>query len=154
MCRAIASMSRWVTSSRLRVISTIRALRPAAPASRVIASNPLETQMPYFLKVDRVTQGPPGMERAANPQSIDSGEFLWVYVGFDLPTGARPQGEASNLSDPSGARFPVRGDEAGPALYKFQVDHFTLSAGARYRFRFADDLMRPTYEDHLEIQTR
>ena len=109
--------------------------------------------MPYFLKMDRVTQGPSGSEHGANIGSIDSAESLWIYVGFDLPSGGHPHGEASNLGG-TNERFPVRGDDAGPSLYRFYIEHLTLTAGARYRIRFADDLSRPTYEDHLEIRTR
>ncbi len=109
--------------------------------------------MAYHLKIDHVTQGPSGAERMADPLKIDSGDFLWIYVAYDLPMGAHPKGEASLLNDSSQGRFPVNGDEVGPSMYRFGVAHFTLTAGSRYRFRFADDLRAPTYEDQLEVRT-
>lgn len=109
--------------------------------------------MPYYLKIDRVTQGPSGSERRADPLKIDSGDFLWIYVAYDLPMGARPKGEGSRLDDSDQGRFPLMGDDAGPSMYRFGVSHFSLTAGSRYMFRFSDDLRTPTYADQLEIRT-
>ena len=109
--------------------------------------------MAYHLKTDHVTQGPSGAERRADPMAIDAGDFLWIYVSYDLPMGARPKGEASLVNDSSQGRFPVPGDDAGPSMFRFGVAHFTLMGASRYIFRFADDLRAPTYEDQLEVRT-
>jgi len=107
----------------------------------------------YQLKIDHVTQGPSGAERRADPLSVDFADFVWIYVAYDLPMGARPKGEASLLDDPGQGRFPVNGDDAGPGMYRFGVSHFSLTPRSRYMFRFADNLRAPTYEDQLEVRT-
>jgi hypothetical protein len=112
--------------------------------------------MANHVRIDRVTQGPDGAETPADRLSVNSEDFLWIYVEAELPSGAAPKGEY----------FKIVGDKPDPAtrqmlnsptmvegLYRFSVIHFVLSRKSKYSFHFADDLNAPNYEDRWEVVT-
>src|SRR5262245_36238017 len=112
--------------------------------------------MANHVRIDRVTQGPDGHEMPADRLSINSEDFLWIYVEAELPSGAAPKGEY----------FKIVGDKPDPATkillgpptmaggqYRFSVIHYVLSKQSKYLFHFADDLNSPNYEDKWEIVT-
>jgi hypothetical protein len=112
--------------------------------------------MANHVRIDRVTQGPDGAETPADRLSVNSEDFLWIYVEAELPSGAAPKGEyfkvVGGMPDPStrvllGPPMQVGGQ------YRFSVIHFVLSPKSKYSFHFADDLDTPNYEDRWEVVT-
>ena len=112
--------------------------------------------MANHVRIDRVTQGPDGHETPADRLSVNSEDFLWIYVEAELPSGAAPKGEY----------FKMVGDQPDPATkvllgaptmagkqYRFSVIHYVLSKKSKYLFHFADDLDSPKYEDKWEVVT-
>lgn len=113
--------------------------------------------MAYHVRIDRVTQGPDGMESQADRLHIDSTDFLWIYVEAQLPSSASPFGEyfregADGRPDPT-TRIPLEPPSHSEAFYRFSVIHYVLSPQTRYWFHFADDLSNPTYQDQWEVVT-
>jgi len=103
-----------------------------------------------------VTQGPDGHEEPADRVSVDSKDFLWIYVEAKLPSGSPPLGEYYEIVDGKPRQnTPIRLDP--PKLisgqYRFSVIHYVLSERRKYLFHFADDLSTPNYEDRWEIAT-
>jgi hypothetical protein len=115
-----------------------------------------ETVMAFDVKIIRVTQGPDGFEKPANPLQIDSQDFLWIYVEAVLPSGAAPRGEyfreVGGKPDPA-SRVPLGPPTPSGGMYRFSVIHYVLSPQTTYWFHFADNLASPSYEDHWEIVT-
>ena len=113
--------------------------------------------MANHVRIDRVTQGPDGSETPADRLSVDSEDFLWIYVEAELPSGAVPRGEYFKLVDdkPDPATVQTLGPPkmVGGDQYRFSVIHFVLSGKTKYLFHFADDLIAPIYEDQWEIVT-
>lgn len=110
----------------------------------------------YYVRIDRVTQGPDGMETPADRLTIDSEDFLWLYVAAELPVGSAVSGEYFTIID--GKVDPATRVLLGPPKevndeFRFAVSHYTLSKQSEYLFHFADDLNDPTHEDQWEIMT-
>jgi hypothetical protein len=110
----------------------------------------------YHVRIDRVTQGVAGGEKPADRLSIDSKDFLWLYVEAELPRASPPSGEyyeiVSEKPEP-GTRVRLEPPTLVNGHYRFSVIHFVLSEHSRYLFHFADDLNTPNYEDRWEIAT-
>lgn len=110
----------------------------------------------YHVRIDRVTQGPDGTETPADRLSVNSEDFLWIYVEADLASGSAPQGEYFKMKDgkpDSKTRVGLGSPDLVNGQYRFKVDHFVLSKQSHYWFHFADKLSAPKYEDHWEIVT-
>ena len=112
--------------------------------------------MANYVRIDHMTQGPEGQETPADRLSINSEDFLWIYVEAELPSGAAPKGEYFRVNDdkPDPATRvlldppTVVGDQ-----YRFSVIHYVLSKQSQYLFHFADDLKAPKYEDRWGVET-
>jgi hypothetical protein len=110
----------------------------------------------YHVRIDRLTQGPPGREHVVDRLSVDSHDFLWIYVAALLPGSATPQGEyfktVDGKPDPRtrvALGSPTKiGDE-----YRFSVVHFELAPETMYMFHVGDSLQQPAYEDAWEVRT-
>jgi hypothetical protein len=110
----------------------------------------------YHVRIDRVTQGPDGNETPADRLSINSEDFLWIYVEAELPLGSAPQGEYYKLSGgkpDSTTRTPLCPPKVVIGQYRFSVVHYVLSRTTQYSFHFADKLGAANYEDRWEIVT-
>jgi len=112
--------------------------------------------MANHVRIDRVTQGPDGAETPADRLSVNSEDFLWIYVEAVLPSRAAPQGEYFSVvggkPDPA-TRQPLGPPTMAGGQYRFSVIHYTLSKKSKYSFHFADDLNAPKYEDRWEVVT-
>jgi len=108
------------------------------------------------VRIDRVTQGPDGNETPADRLSVNSEDFLWIYVEAELASGASPQGEyfkiVNDKSDPT-TRIPLGPPKVVNGQYRFSVIHYVLAKKSKYLFHFADDVSAPKYEDRWEIAT-
>lgn len=117
---------------------------------------PLEATMAYHVRIDRVTQGPDGQENPADRLSVNSEDFLWIYVEAELPARIAPHGEYFKIigdnPDPA-TRTPLDPPRLVNGQYRFSVIHFVLSRVSKYSFHFADNLNTPNYEDRWEIVT-
>ena len=113
-------------------------------------------QRVYNVRIDRVTQSSKGGEQPADRLSINSAEFLWLYVDATLPGGNPPAGEFYKFIDDKPnptTRVALKAPELVNGQYKFSVDHFALLPQSKYLFKFADDLSAPSYRDQWEIVT-
>lgn len=109
---------------------------------------------PYNVRIDRVTQGSDGHEMPADRLSVNSEDFLWIYVEAELPSGAVPKGEYSKLvGERPGTPVVLDPPTRVTGQYRFSVIHYVLSKQTKYLFRFADQLTAPTYKDEWEIKT-
>src|SRR5438067_12982673 len=102
--------------------------------------------MANHVRIDRVTQGPDGQETPAARLSVDSEDFLWIYVEAKLPSGVAHKGQYFRLigGEPD-ARTPVLLDppETVSGQYRFSVIHYVLAGQSKFLFHFADDLSAP-----------
>ena len=108
------------------------------------------------VRIDRVTQGPDGQETPADRRSVNSEDFLWIYVEAELPSGATPQGEYFTViggKPDTATRTPLGPPKLVDGQYRFSVLHYVLSKQSKYSFHFADNLITPNYEDRWEIVT-
>lgn len=112
--------------------------------------------MANHVRIDRITQGPDGQEKPADRLSVNSEDFLWIYVEAELPSGASPKGEyfkiVGNKPDPR-TRVALGSPRIVGGKYRFSVLHFVLARRTSYLFRFADNLDAPTQEDRWEVDT-
>jgi hypothetical protein len=112
--------------------------------------------MASHVRIDRVTQGADGHETPADRLSVNSEDFLWIYVEAELPSGAAPRGEyfkvVGGKPDPR-TRVLLDPPTLVGGQYRFSVIHYVLSKQTKYSFHFADDLDAPKYEDRWEIMT-
>ena len=112
--------------------------------------------MASHVRIDRVTQGPDGQETRADRLSVNSENFLWLYVEAELPSGATPRGEYFEViggkPDPA-TRQPLGSPTLVEGDYRFSVIHYVLSKQSKYSFQFADNLSTSNYEDRWEIVT-
>jgi hypothetical protein len=128
---------------------TARPPKPSKPASA--APGPA-----HYVRIDRVTQGPDGAETPANPLRINHADFLWIYVAAGLPASAAPHGEYYKVIGGNvdlSTRTPLNPPLLVGGQFRFSVIHYVLLPGSTYLFRFADNLVSPTYEDSWEIVT-
>jgi hypothetical protein len=113
-------------------------------------------KMASHVRIDRVTQGPDGAEAPADRLSVNSEDFLWIYVEAELPSRTAPKGEyfrvVGNKPDPT-TRQALGPPTISGSYYRFSVIHYVLSKQSKYSFYFADDLNAPKYEDRWEIVT-
>ncbi len=110
----------------------------------------------YHVRIDRVTQGPDGLETPADRLSVNSEDFLWIYVEAELPSGSAPQGEYFKIVDgkpDQTTRIPLDPPKLVNGQYRFSVIHYVLWEQSKYLFHFADNLSAPNYEDKWEIVT-
>jgi hypothetical protein len=112
--------------------------------------------MANHVRIDRVTQGPDHAETPADRLSVNSEDFLWIYVDAELPSGAAPKGTyfkvVGDKPDPA-TRQPLGPPKLVGKQYRFSVIHYVLSKKSKYSFHFADDLDAPSYEDRWEVVT-
>ena len=112
--------------------------------------------MANHVRIDRVTQGPDGSERPADRLSVNSEDFLWIYVEAELPSGTAPKGEYFKFvgaqPDP-GSRVFLDPPTVVNRQYRFSLIHYVLTPQSKYSFHFADDLGKPKYEDRWEVVT-
>ena len=115
-----------------------------------------EIGMANHVRIDRVTQGSDGHETPADRLSVNSEDFLWIYVEAELPSGAAPKDQYSKMVDgkPDPATsIPLGAPTMAGGQYRFSVIHYVLSKQSKYLFHFADDLSRPNYQDQWEVET-
>ena len=107
------------------------------------------------VRIDRVTQGPDGHEIPADRLSVNSEDFLWIYVEAELPDGSSPAGEYArrNADGSLGTQILLAPPVRIGGQYRFALLHYTLAYPATYLFHFADNLSRPNFEDSWEIRT-
>lgn len=110
----------------------------------------------YHVRIDSVTQSSAGHEIPADRLSIESKEFLWIYVEAELPAASQPSGKyyeiVGDKPHPEFLRIRLEPPELVNGNYRFTVTHFVLSERSKYSFHFADDLSKPKYEDSWEIK--
>ncbi len=112
--------------------------------------------MANHVRIDRVTQGPDGAETPADRLSVNSEDFLWIYVEAELPSGGVPKGEYFKMVGDKpdlGTKVLLGAPTKAGGQYRFSVIHYTLSKHSKYSFHFADDLDAPKYEDRWEVVT-
>jgi|SRR6187401_2746592 len=110
--------------------------------------------MAYHVRIDHLTQGSEGQQIPVDRLSVNSEDFLWIFVEAELLSDKSPKGEYYEIIDDKN-ESKVELDE--PKLiknqYRFSVIHNVLSKKSKYLFHFADILNKPEYEDQWEVRT-
>ena len=108
----------------------------------------------YHVRIDHLTQGPSGQEKPADRLSVNSQDFLSIYVEAELPSRLAPLGEYRKVTGGKpGTAWPLDPPTPVGSQYRFFLYHGALLPQSTYLFHFADDLGTPKYEDQWEIVT-
>ncbi|MEP7197890.1 MAG: hypothetical protein ABI851_15335 [Saprospiraceae bacterium] len=110
--------------------------------------------MANHVRIDHITQGKEGQEMPADRFSVNSEDFLNIYVEAELEDNKKPKGEYYKMiKGKPGAKVELGEPILIDNQYRFYLSHYALDRQTIYVFHFADSLNSPNFEDQWEIHT-
>ena len=93
----------------------------------------------YYLRIVRFTQSSSanGKETTVEPEKIDYGHFLHIYVSGEIPAGTDVRISRTQLPEGGTYTYPDPAKKVGNR-FKYTVTHYTLKRRTKYRLRAFD----------------